>query len=403
MSVFGPFIPDEARFPIGVAVSGGADSLCLAWLMRRWRRAVLALIVDHGLREDSAAEAAETAARLGALDIPSVILKLDSIDHTGSLQKNARIARYRALTEACLACGILDLALGHHERDQVETFFLRQAHGSSPHGLAAMALSRETPQLRYIRPLLEVAPERLRETLRHQGVRWIEDPSNRNPRFERVRIRLSLDEARYAQGRDQLALHARQRNGRCMASARVLTTLRIDPLGFAVMDSLPADPALLGKLWQVISGAAYPPSPASLEKLIAAPKPVTLGGAQLCAAGRLGKNWLLVREPSAVVGRVAARPDVLWDKRFKLSCDLTEPGMEIGALGDAARHLRHHALPAIVLRGLPALWLGQELIAVPQLGTFAAPHWARLTFSFAPAMLMSDSSFWPEYRETEKT
>ncbi|WP_148300986.1 tRNA lysidine(34) synthetase TilS [Asaia platycodi] len=173
MSVFGPFIPDLPRFPVAVAVSGGADSLCLAWLLRRWRRAVLALIVDHGLRENSAAEAAETASRLKALDIPSVILKLDTIDRKGSLQKNARIARYQALTAACLSRGILDLALGHHERDQVETLLLRKAHGSSPHGLAAMALSRETPQLRHIRPLLEIAPERLRATLREQGIVWL--------------------------------------------------------------------------------------------------------------------------------------------------------------------------------------------------------------------------------------
>lgn len=403
MSVFGPFIPDLPRFPVAVAVSGGADSLCLAWLLRRWRRAVLALIVDHGLRENSAAEAAETASRLKALDIPSVILKLDTIDRKGSLQKNARIARYQALTAACLSRGILDLALGHHERDQVETLILRKAHGSSHHGLAAMALSRETPQLRHIRPMLEIAPERLRATLREQGIVWVEDPSNRNRLFERVRIRLSLDEASYMAGRGQLAFYAHQRNENASKGARALAKMHVDPLGFAVMATLPDDPALLGRIWQGVSGAAYPPSPVFLENLIAFPKPATLAGAQLCAAGRLGSGWLLLREPSAVAGRITAQPGVLWDGRFSFSGEVPERGVEIAALGDNARHFRRHALPAIVLRGLPALWLGRHIMAVPQLGVFAGPLWAGLAFSFSPAVLLSDPSFWPEYRETVKT
>ncbi|GBR08813.1 tRNA(Ile)-lysidine synthase [Asaia siamensis] len=403
MSVFGPFLPDEARFPIGIAVSGGADSLCLAWLMRRWRYAVLALVVDHGLRDNSAAEAAETASRLQALDIPSVILRLDSVIRTGSLQKNARIARYEALEAACHSRGILDLALGHHERDQVETFLLREAHGSSTHGLAAMAFARETPQLRYLRPLLEIAPERLRATLRQQGIQWVEDPSNRNPVFERVRIRLSLDESGHRAARAQLALHAGQRNEAALVNVAALSKLHADPLGFVVMDSLPGDPALLGRIWQSVSGAAYPPSPQALAALIAAPRPATLAGAQLCAAGRLGKTWLLVREPAAIARRIAAQSGVTWDGRFTLRGMVPEPGTEIAALGAEARHFRDHALPAKILSGLPALWIGTRLMAVPQLGAFAAPHWARLRFSFSPATPLSDPSFWPEYRETVKT
>lgn len=403
MSGFGPFLPDLPQYPIGVAVSGGADSLCLAFLLRRWRQAVLALVVDHGLREGSAQEAQITADRLRALDIPSIILTIGPIDASSRLQEQARHARYEIMARACLERGVLDLALGHHERDQIETFYLRQTRKSTAHGLAAMASARETPNLRYLRPLLSVRPERLRATLVAQGVSWVEDPSNQNRRFERVRIRQCLDQVQLETGRREVAAYGLRRNGLNHAMPACLNGIRVDPLGFAVMGALPDDPVLLGRLWKMISGSEYPPAPDAIRNLIAAPRSATLGGGMLCPAGKLGSGWVLLREPEAISDRKVPYDGLLWDRRFRLSGKIPSSPCAVAPLGDEARRYRHHRLSARVLATLPAIWQGDRVVAVPSLNEPVDAPWADLAFEFEPECTVCDASFWSEYRETVKT
>ncbi len=130
MSATGPLTPDEfaallaplgpfePRVQLAVAVSGGADSTALALLADAWARArggaVLALIVDHGLRAESAAEAALTMARLAARGIAARVLTLRGLERGPALAARARAARYAALEAACRAAGVVHLLLGHH-------------------------------------------------------------------------------------------------------------------------------------------------------------------------------------------------------------------------------------------------------------------------------------------------
>ena len=141
MSELGPY---EAKPALAVAVSGGADSLALAILLRDWVRdrdgSLLALVVDHGLRAESASEAAWVAKSLRSLNIPTRVLRWTSAgQHAGSLQAVARAARYELLGAACARRGVLHLALAHHLQDQAETFLLRLSRGSGLEGLGAMA------------------------------------------------------------------------------------------------------------------------------------------------------------------------------------------------------------------------------------------------------------------------
>ncbi|WP_122050261.1 tRNA lysidine(34) synthetase TilS [Asaia bogorensis] len=403
MQGFGAFPSDEPRFPLGVAVSGGADSLCLAWLLRRWRRSIRAFVVDHGLRQDSAAEAALTASRLAALAIPVSVLRIKALDGTRRLQETARAARYQILAEACAAHGILDLALGHHAGDQAETFLMRKAHGSTPYGLASMAFSRETPHLRYLRPLLSIAPERLRATLQAQDIEWVEDPSNQKRCFERVRIRQDMDAATRCDTLVEAGTYGTLRNRRSEAAARWLASIRLDPAGYAVMTALPDDPALLGQIWQMISGAAYPPSPSDLAGLIASPRAMTLSGAILFKAGRYGEGWILAREVAAIRAQSALCQGLWWDRRFKVRGAPMQPGLSVGALGPESRRYRHHSLPSRVLAALPALWRGGSVVGVPTLGEGISQDWPDFEVAFEPAVSLSDRSSWPEYRETVKT
>src|ERR1700739_1672005 len=114
MARLGPFC---AVPRLSVAVSGGADSTALALLAQGWAAArggdVLALIVDHGLRPNSAAEAALTASRLQACGIASQVLTISDL-HGPGLQERARVARYEILGRAARAAGRPHLLLRHH-------------------------------------------------------------------------------------------------------------------------------------------------------------------------------------------------------------------------------------------------------------------------------------------------
>ena len=185
---------------VAVGVSGGPDSLALALLAAGWTRRrggrLTALIVDHGLRAKSAREAATVARWLDARGIAHAVLRWDGAKPSSAIQARAREARHAILAEWCRRAGVLHLLLAHHRDDQLETALLRRARASGPDGLAAMAPVVERESLRILRPLLPIASARLRATLRALGQDWIDDPSNRNDAFARVRIRAEL--AQYA-------------------------------------------------------------------------------------------------------------------------------------------------------------------------------------------------------------
>ncbi|MFO1086090.1 MAG: tRNA lysidine(34) synthetase TilS [Reyranellaceae bacterium] len=190
-----PFAPFEASPELAIAVSGGRDSLALALLAHDWARArgggVLALIVDHGLRPESADEAEATRLRLAGQGIVGVVLEWSGPKPAARLQEAARAARYRLLRAECLRRGILHVLVAHHADDQAETVAMRAARASGADGLAGMAAQVEYPEVRLLRPFLLVAREQLTATLVARRVQWIDDPSNADPRFERARLRVN--------------------------------------------------------------------------------------------------------------------------------------------------------------------------------------------------------------------
>ena len=406
MAPLGPFEPHPR---LAVAVSGGADSLALALLAAAWAQArggtVLGLIVDHGLRADAAREAAQAAERLETQGIPARILRLAQLAAGPGLAARARTARYAALTGACRDAGIVHLLLGHHAADQAETVLLRALSASGPAGLAGMAALSESGGLRRLRPLLGLAPARLRALLVARGLGWAEDPSNADPRATRARLR-HLRADRAGDGPATLALGAAARSAgaaRAVAEAEIASLLaahaEIHPEGFALLDPAPLPPAALGALLRMIAGAAQMPARAGLAALAAAPRPATLGGVRLMPAGRLGPGRLLVlREAARMEPPVPARSGALWDGRFRLIAG-TDPGppagTRLGALGAAAAGaLRgRSALPAAVLACLPALRRDGASPAVPAIGYDPEGWAAGLRLQFAPRHPAAGAAF----------
>jgi tRNA(Ile)-lysidine synthase len=402
MAALRPFEPAPR---LAVAVSGGADSLALALLANDWARvhggSVLGLVVDHGLRPESAAEARLAVARLGAHGIAARLLTLTGLHRGTALAERARSARYRALEAACAEAGILHLLLGHHRADQAETVLMRRQAGSGPDGLAGMAALVEKPGLRLLRPLLGVPPVSLRDFLRSAGVEWTEDPSNADPAALRAQLRARQGDpdgtgAATAELADTGASHAAARAEQDVRVAEILAArVRFHPEGFAVLSpgALPA--AALGALLRTIGGAGFPPRPSSVAELAAAPRPATLAGVRLLAAGRLGPGLLVVREAAAMAPPVEATPDALWDGRFRLRAGAEcPPGTTIGALGADAPALRKRSpLPAVVLATLPALRRAGALVAVPHLCYPCRPACDPQPLVFAPASAAAPAPF----------
>jgi tRNA(Ile)-lysidine synthase len=404
MAPLGPFEPAPL---LAAAVSGGADSMALALLSDAWASArggsVLALVVDHGLRPESASEAALTTQRLAERGIASKTIRLTDLHRGSALAARARTARYAALRAACAGHGILHLLLGHHAADQAETVLMRRQSNSGPAGLSAMPAVAEQSGLRLLRPLLGIPPVRLRATLLAARLAWVEDPSNRDQRALRARLRAGLNDPdgtgpATAALCEAARIAGSNRAAREAATAEILADrAAIHPEGFALLSPGPIDPAALGALIQAIAGAAFPPPTSSIALLAAAPHPVTLGGVRLLPAGRLGHGLLVVREAAAMEPPIPARPGAAWDGRFRMPAGATPPeDTTIGALGtDAARLRRRSPLPSVVLQTLPVLRCGNSLVAVPHLLYPDPATCAAAPMVFSPPRPVAGATFLP--------
>ncbi len=186
-----------AEQPVAIAVSGGADSLALTLLYDEFLRAqnlpahnMVAITVDHRLRDESAAEAKMVCAWLAARGIHHETLVWDHVPLTSGIEEKARQARYALLTDYCRTHSIPNLLTAHHAQDQLETFYMRLARGSSLAGLCSIHPRTVFNGTNIVRPLLKVFPDELRATLTdHFHQPFITDPSNFYPTFERVRWR----------------------------------------------------------------------------------------------------------------------------------------------------------------------------------------------------------------------
>jgi tRNA(Ile)-lysidine synthase len=397
MTALGPW-PLSRR--VAVAVSGGADSLCLALLTKSWGDP-LALVVDHGLRSESADEAHEAVGRLAGFGVPARVLTLFGLAPGPGLAERARDARYAALAKAAAEAGCVDLLLGHHANDQAETFLMRRQSGSGAAGLAGMPAIAIRPGLRLVRPLLGVPPGRLRATLTEAGILWVEDPSNRNPEAGRTQARNRLNDADGTAPSTAALLRQMRAYGqaRVATEARIAATLAeraaIFPQGYATLAPGPIDAESLAALIRMLAGTSYPPARDAVARLLAGGLRGTLGGVRLMPAGRLGPGTLLVREAAAMQPEIPARPGGMWDRRFRLDWPFGLPnGATIGPLGaDAAQFRRPKTLGSAILATLPAVRDRQGLVAVPHLGYFKEWTNPKLRLRLCPSSAAAGAGF----------
>lgn len=188
------FAPLQSFGHVLLAVSGGPDSMALMALAAQWAKTQAKPLfsvatVDHGFRPEARAEVEFVAREAARLGFACHILTREGPAPESGLQETAREARYDLLFACARKIGAHALATAHHADDQAETVLMRLCRGSGPGGLAGMRADTPRGAVTLVRPFLDLPRERLQASLALHEVPSIADPSNVDPRFERVRLR----------------------------------------------------------------------------------------------------------------------------------------------------------------------------------------------------------------------
>lgn len=387
---------------MGLALSGGGDSRALACLIDDWLcqsgradETRHAFIVDHALREGSGREARDTADWIRARGWTPHILTWTESSGGPGLQERARKARHILLARACSSVGVRRLALAHTRDDQVETQIMRLTAGGSWRSLAGMDTLDVSPawpegrDLLLTRPVLDQDRQALRAYLRARGESWIDDPSNADTAFTRIRIRDSLARhqaaPRWRQGFDRLGcdigvLKRFERNRIARFLMRVMT---LHAWGGAQLDrqawrDVPhvVKTQTLSLLVEGLAGRSDPVRQPVLNRLVdavEAGETLTGGGVQVFCDD--GKTVWLFRDPGMVLGRVdhpgglsvaldVQSPQVV-DGRYEISTP--KAGLIVAPLRDD-RDLPPNVdlaqIPARARSGLLAVRQGETCLAV---------------------------------------
>ena len=365
---------------LGLAVSGGGDSMALLNMCVAAGLRVEAVTVDHGLRPEAAGEAAWVGQVCAGLKVGHQVLHWHW-DGAGNVQDMARRGRRALIADWALRRGITTVALAHTEDDVAETLLMRLARGSGLDGLARMAHDWDEAAVRWIRPVLSFRRAALRQWLQGRGLTWIEDPSNDNEAFERVRIRKALA-VLVPLG---ITSHGLSRSAELLSeaqsavdwSAEVVGHKALLPVGNAIemVDELMGAmvPEMRRQMFlsvlRRLGPADYDPRGWSLIGVIEAVgqmKGATIAGVRFhWTKGRL----LAFREFKAIAD-TCARPGEVWDKTWTITGP-APPGSQVRALGQGVALCKDWAksgLPRVALSSAPALWLGDRLIAAPHAG-----------------------------------
>ncbi|WP_170561042.1 tRNA lysidine(34) synthetase TilS [Ruegeria atlantica] len=379
-------LPKTLPSRLGVAVSGGSDSVALLLLLNEIAQGaqveLFAATVDHGLRPESEDEARKVSTLAAGLGITHQILKWKGWTGDGNLQDQARQARYRLLAEWANSNAISAIALGHTADDQAETFLMRLGRAAGITGLSGMSNERNMNGVTLLRPVLGVTRQTLRDYLSGERVDWIEDPSNQDLRFDRIKARQALIDLaelgitaksltrvaeNLAQAREALERFT-QESARKIAKVET-GDVCLDRVAFQTLPKEIQRRLLVGCVaW--IAGQGYPPRQTSVDQAVKAVEDgsaTSIGGCLLVP--QANKMWIC-RELNAVQGETV-RPGELWDRRWILSGDSVADA-QIRPLGEEGLprvpDWRSLGKPRKVLLASPAVWRADELISAPNAG-----------------------------------
>lgn len=363
--------------PIGLAVSGGGDSMALMHLAAAAGIRAEVATVDHRLRPEAAAEAAAVARQAAGLGFAHATLVWQAGGSAkGNLADAARRARYGLLAAWARERAVSAVILAHTQDDLAETFLMRLARGAGLDGLSAMSDVFLRDGVTFRRPLLSVSRKQLRDWLAARSIPWFEDPTNADPAYDRTRARSALGALSplgiTAERLGDVARHlAAARTALEAATQDLLSRVaRVQGEGLALrldLEDLIAAPDDLARravlaMIDWIQPADYPPRGAQVTALLAR---LSAGqGGELAGARFLrwkGEVW-------AVAGR--AWPEGAWVIEPAPPPDWHLAPLEPHGLAQCP-DWRRMDLPRAALSSAPGLWYGKVLMAAPHAGRAA--------------------------------
>ncbi len=389
--LFAPFALAGAR--VALAVSGGPDSMAMAWGARQALGPdnIRAFIVDHGLREEAAEEASAVQKNLAAMDIEADILRWEHGNIESRLHVLARNARYALLLEACQKWGSSALMLAHHGDDQAETILMRIAKGSGVAGLAGMKAETVRDDVHLLRPFLKLPKAQLIATCETHDIPFMRDPSNDSAHYARGRLRRvreSLEQEGFTNAR---LLDLGQRAHEAAEAIAHYTKIFLQEtaaptyggaiaLNREALKTTPRAIALqaLCLMLEALHKKEFPPKRSALLHVLAFLLDEDKTGSttlQGCLIQKRKEHILFFREPSAIVDIQPITPNqtLLWEGRWQVHYEGAENGLNVRALGFQTRALLKSLDPFLrkkvplgrMRAGLPALWRSEKLVALP--------------------------------------
>ena len=366
---------------IGIAVSGGGDSIALLHLTRAWTSArevtLSAITIDHDLRDGSAEEAAHVAQWCADLGVAHTVKVWRDWDRNGNLQDAARQARYSMIND--WRGDIEHILIGQTLDDQAETLLLRLKRGSGVDGMTGMKPITHHPSgMTLIRPLLNITRQDLRDYLVACEQSWFDDPSNDNAAFDRIAMRQLLPKLKSAGiSLDRFALmaaHMQRAQDALDHAARDVfqtigrqqgTDLIFDQAGFFATHSETQSRLLsAGLCW--ISGNAYRPRFEALQRALSDIQDGKASSLHGCLIYPHQNTLRITREFAATQ---SSADQTVWDGRWQ-AVDLPAEHSVQALGGHGAAQLESDLRKNVPFRSLyvqPAVFFSDHLIYAPTL------------------------------------
>lgn len=413
-------IPESEKM-IAIGLSGGSDSLALTLLLREYCKKfkinLIALTVNHKLREGSTAEAKKVSEISKTLGIAHKILDWNHGSIESNIQHQARTARIDLLTTYCKDNKINYLFTGHTKDDVAETFLMNMFRGSGVYGLSSIPNLTKYNNITLARPLLSFKKGELKNYLTNQKIIWIEDPSNKKENFLRTKVRNLIRSQEmqniipeYDQLIDRLALNAKnlarartELESVCDAKIKEIVTLHEEgyitiqhdkflklnkELGFKILSSC---------LITVSGNQPYKPRLSSLESLyesLSTPKTKkTLCGCEiLMKKGNIFIYRELGKTPLAL--KQTSDKSWIWDTRFEISAKNPLSISKIDKLTyEDLKHLNNKKLdkiPKKVWKSLPLITTYDSKVYVPFLNSSDTEEFS---IEFKPLVTLERTNF----------
>ncbi len=406
------FFPFEKNPKICVAVSGGADSLALTLLTNNWVKkfngSVIGVTIDHSLRDNSADEAQHVSKELEKFDINHQIIKYDGPKPKTRIQEIARKYRYQLLGDFCKRKNIYHLLVGHHSLDQKETCLMRSWRDSGFIGLAGMSAIIEFNSHRLLRPMLNIDPKELKKYLSDRQVIWVEDISNKNNFYLRVRAREHLVKNSWNLNRTfaKKRIELEKKLSKWFSVNAEISSfgyVKINFKEFLICENHLRE-QILSRSISTVGGLEYSPSLSSLNL-------VSKHFANFSTSKSLGGCLILKKlnclfvvreirnnEPKKIMSNGGV---IIWDRRFIIKMSKTdEKQVKLHRLGrkgfdqltNAGYYIYNSNIPKLALFSLPALWKRDKVVSVPHLGVKLEGN-IEVTANFSPLQSLSPSGF----------